>query len=758
MKKTNIALAIAAFCLSPSLANAANHFNPADIYHGSGVKLFENFKEVDEHTGFRIPAIAAGNGFVIAASDVRYHGGDVDLATSDNKLHKTKIGTKISYDGGVTWNDLAVHDAQQVTDENDFMSMATDPAVFVDAKTNNILMFGLRTNIHVGNGTVCTDPHRDLTNIPTTETADFIMFTSKDQGQSWETRNIKDEVLGQINAKGGTTPYTLVFQGPGGGMSYKGKIYVPIQAFSTAHTNGKGQFVSSSGFMVSEDGGESWKVSSLLIPNVDNFFADPDKMRKTSESNIFYHHGQIHLAVKAEGGAGNYPNKKGRLCFKYIESEDRWEEVAEDFIPDNVQSIESSSHSLSEDVYLVAYTVADGIKRLDPMLATNTGIKIQLDTGRTLGYTSITSDDSNIYVLYETTSEFNAVVDADFSQSFKAIDWKHRDYANLNTQIRNRATEVNRIADVFAAEKGSISGSFGSDKVNGQLIGSAGGLKGGIFITQNDEVDKDDSAVVEYDNFEVSLVAGLDQQFSKNIKGTVMLGYMNSDIQYANGAENDVQSIMGSYRLQFDTDVVGIRSGISAVCSRNDFKRNNKEGLGKTAQFDSYSVSLSNEVFKDFDMREFGSLELSGGMINTFFSHEDFREEGGEGIGENGQFGANNATIRASGLQSHEVFVEAGWTSEPLALCDYAHVTFNGDMKYAIDLADSDDWFEEYRSMSVERKYDSIGELYAARDGGLFTASLGADLEILKQIKVGIKGVADSRGEFSANLMGKISL
>lgn len=757
MKKTNIALAIAAFCLSPSLANAANHFNPADIYHGSGVTLFKNFKEVDEHTGFRIPAIAAGNGFVIAASDVRYHGGQVDLATSANQLHKTKIGTKISYDGGVTWTDLAVHDAQQVTDENDFMSMATDPAVLVDSKTNNILMFGLRTNIHVGNGTVCTDAHGDLSNLQPGETADFIMFTSKDQGQSWETKNIKNEVLGQINAKGGTTPYTLVFQGPGGGMSYNGKIYVPIQAWATNKTTGGKGYFSSSGFMVSEDGGESWKVSSMLIPNVDDKLANKTDMQITSESSIFYHKGKIRIAVKNEGSITDKYDKR-RLCFEYDESTDSWTKVEESFIPKEASKAETSSHSLSEDVYLAAYSVNAKHDRQDPMLATNTGIKIQLNTGRTLGYTSITSDDSNIYVLYESTSVFQNVPDADFSQSFKAIDWKHRDYANLNTQIRNRATEVNRIADVFAAEKGSISGSFGSDKINGQLIGSAGGLKGGIFITQNDEVDKDDSAVVEYDNFEVSLVAGLDQQFSKNIKGNVMLGYMNSDIEYANGAENDVQSIMGSYRLQFDTDVVGIRSGISAVCSRNDFKRNNKEGLGKTAQFDSYSVSLSNEVFKNFDMREFGSLELSGGMINTFFSHEDFREKGGEGIGENGQLGANNATIRASGLQSHEVFVEAGWTSEPLALCDYAHVTFNGDMKYAIDLANSDDWFEEYRSMSVERKYDSIGELYAARDGGLFTASLGADLEILKQIKVGIKGVADSRGEFSANLMGKISL
>ncbi len=422
------------------------------------------------------------------------------------------------------------------------------------------------------------------------------------------------------------------------------------------------------------------------------------------------------------------------------------------------------------------------------------------------GYTSITHDDSNIYVMYEGHLDQHDIF-------FKAIDWKHRDYANLNTQIRNRANTVNGIADKFAKETGYISGSFGSDSAGGQIIGSAGALKGGIFVYQNDDLDSNtqirnrantvngiadkfaketgyisgsfgsDSAggqiigsagalkggifvyqnddldsenagVVEYDTFDVALVAGIDQQFAKNIKGTAMLGYMNSNIDYANGSENDVSSLIASYRLQIDTDYVGIRTGVAAVGSDNSFKRNNKEGLGKTADFDSFSLSFSTELFKDFDLSNYGNVEMTGGMVNTFFTHEDFREVGGEGIGENGQLGANNATIRASNLQSHELFVKAAWNSKPIALSDFANLTFNGDMKYAIDLADADDWNEEYRSMSVERKYDSIGELYSARDGGLFTTSLGADVEILKQIKVGLKGVADSRGEFSAKLEG----
>ena len=91
--------------------------------------------------------------------------------------------------------------------------------------------------------------------------------------------------------------------------------------------------------------------------------------------------------------------------------------------------------------------------------------------------------------------------------------------------------------------------------------------------------DSENAGVVEYDTFDVTLVAGIDQQFAKNIKGTAMLGYMNSNIDYANGSENDVSSLIAGYRLQIDTDYVGIRTGFAACSSDNDFKRNNNEGL-----------------------------------------------------------------------------------------------------------------------------------------------------------------------------------
>ena len=759
MKRSRLAFALGASLLAASSAHAANYFDYQDIYHGAGAKLYA-VGEVGPDIAFRIPAMASmGNGVLITAADVRYAGSIWSDIVSGTNVRKTKISTKISYDGGLTWTDLSIinaKDGSNGANDDDYMALATDPALVYNKGTNTALMFALRNNVNLSSGNLANGNPDNVGGVPQTQSSDFVMFTSKDQGKTWTTKSIYDDIKGQINNQAAGNKYSIIFQGPGGGMVYNNKIYVPIQAWAHAKDTNS-TVVSTSGFMVSEDNGETWKVSKML-----NTSMTAPTLNNTSESNIFHYKGKIRLAVRNETGNPdpNSNTQKLRLCYEYDEKNDSWTLVDEPYIPKDVAIVETSTHNLSEDVYLVGYTSfkyaanspgGNPNRRQGQRLVTNTGITIALSDVLSEGYTSITSDDSNIYVMYE----------GDLMQHdifFKAIDWKHRDYANLNTQIRNRANTVNGIADKFAKETGYISGSFGSDSAGGQIIGSAGALKGGIFVYQNDDLDSENAGVVEYDTFDVALVAGIDQQFAKNIKGTAMLGYMNSNIDYANGSENDVSSLIAGYRLQIDTDYVGIRTGVAAVGSDNSFKRNNKEGLGKSADFDSFSLSFSTELFKDFDLSNYGNVEMTGGMVNTFFTHEDFREVGGEGIGENGQLGANNATIRASNLQSHELFVKAAWNSNPIALCDFANLTFSGDMKYAIDLADADDWNEEYRSMSVERKYDSIGELYSARDGGLFTTSLGADVEILKQIKVGLKGVADSRGEYSAKLEGRISL
>lgn len=142
-------------------------------------------------------------------------------------------------------------------------------------------------------------------------------------------------------------------------------------------------------------------------------------------------------------------------------------------------------------------------------------------------------------------------------------------------------------------------------------------------------------------------------------------------------------------------------------------------------------------------------MTLSAGLNNTFFGHNAFREKGGEGIGEGGKVGANNAAFSSANLESHELFVKGAFESKKFDINSDLQVSFNADVKYAYDLADSDKWFESYRTMSVDRKYHDIGELYAAHDGGYLKTKAGVDLSIYKDLALGLTGSIDSIGDLN---------
>ena len=51
----------------------------------------------------------------------------------------------------------------------------------------------------------------------------LIMYRSKDGGKTWTSKDIHDDLLKQVNASNTGKKYSIVFQGPGGGMTYKGR-------------------------------------------------------------------------------------------------------------------------------------------------------------------------------------------------------------------------------------------------------------------------------------------------------------------------------------------------------------------------------------------------------------------------------------------------------------------------------------------------------------------------------------------------------
>lgn len=741
-----------------SASTGAKYFSDADIYRGAGVKLYQ-VGDVDPRkpNGFRIPAIAsAGNGVLISAADVRYMGSDWSDLVAGTKIRKVKISTRVSFDGGRSWSELNILDAAKGQDANDYQTLATDPALVFDHNTNTALMFGLRNNANLNSGAVVNPGDQaanpdGVTNLPQVHKPDFIMFTSKDKGLSWESKSIYDEVIDQVNAKNTTHKYSIVFQGPGGGMVYNNKIYVPIQAWATNVNTGTNKHVATSGFMESSDGGKRWTVSSMLIPNIDNKLNGTDQTIISSESNIFHYKGKIRLAVRNEGSDSNPSNNQGKLrqVYEYDESTKTWTEVHEDFIPKDVARVETSSHNLTDDVYLVGYTSyynynfnGNPNRRKGQYITTNTGIKILLSDQVSEGYTSITSDDNNIYVMYEGKIDLHDIF-------FKAIDWKHKDYANLNTQILRRSHAINDFQSQLAQTDGYASSIVSTDGANLEVSASRNGFKGGIYIKHDRDLDEDFTDAISYKNTDIALLAGYEAQYSEQAKGNLMFGLMHSIVDYDNNAENSVNSILAGYQLDYDFGSLAYRGAINAAFSENKFDRNNKEGLGKSAEFDSYSISIINELNKGFELQNLGNVTLSAGLNNTFFGHDAFREKGGEGIGEGGKVGANNAAFSSANLESHELFVKGAFESKKFDINSDLQVSFNADVKYAYDLADSDKWFETYRTMSVDRKYHDIGELYAAHDGGYLKAKAGVDLTIYKDLALGLTGSIDSIGDLN---------
>ena len=761
--KTKLTLCAVLVALNGALSAAsastgAKYFSDADIYRGAGVKLYQ-VGDVDPRkpNGFRIPAIAsAGNGVLISAADVRYMGSDWSDLVAGTKIRKVKISTRVSFDGGRSWSELNILDAAKGQNENDYQTLATDPALVFDHNSNTALMFGLRNNANLNSGAVVNPGDQNanpdgVTNLPQGHKPDFIMFTSKDKGLSWESKSIYDEVIDQVNAKNTTHKYSIVFQGPGGGMVYNNKIYVPIQAWATNVNTGTNKHVATSGFMESSDGGKTWKVSSMLIPNIDNKLNGTDKTIISSESNIFHYKGKIRIAVRNEGSDSNPSNNQGKLrqVYEYDESTKTWTEVHEDFIPKDVARVETSSHNLTDDVYLVGYTSyynynfnGNPNRRKGQYITTNTGIKILLSDQVSEGYTSITSDDNNIYVMYEGKIDLHDIF-------FKAIDWKHKDYANLNTQILRRSHAINDFQSQLAQTDGYASSVVSTDGANLEVSASRNGFKGGIYIKHDRDLDEDFTDAISYKNTDIALLAGYEAQYSEQAKGNLMFGLMHSIVDYDNNAENSVNSILAGYQLDYDFGSLAYRGAINAAFSENKFDRNNKEGLGKSAEFDSYSISIINELNKGFELPNLGNVTLSAGLNNTFFGHKAFREKGGEGIGEGGKVGANNAAFSSANLESHELFVKGAFESKKFDINSDLQVSFNADVKYAYDLADSDKWFETYRTMSVDRKYHDIGELYAAHDGGYLKAKAGVDLTIYKDLALGLTGSIDSIGDLN---------
>lgn len=667
---------------------------------------------VDGKNGFRIPAITStGNGSLVAATDYRYKNKDwnTDMGTTQENPNPYFI-VKISNDGGNTWFDskLELPTLKNPTTGKEEAAI-TDPSLVYNQNTGTTFLFGYNNTKHIA--------------VEGGDSA-FFVYSSEDGGKTWSTyKDIKSEILEGLKQQNvPSDKYENILQGPGSGITFNNTVYMPIQLFNEGNSWG-GDYTSTTGFIYSEDNGKTWKTSTLLdsLQGAENL--------NLQESNIFIQNGEIYLASKNGSHDPKNPNSSARVVYKTNDNGKTWTLVKEDFLPDNIATCETASLSLSNNVYLVSYsTVDDKNERNNTYVTTNTGKKIQILDGPTYGYTSMTQDEDNLYILFET-----AQGKADINM--RRFDISAKEYANINTQVLNRGTDLLDIQDKLFASRSYLSGEYATHDNSGvEAVILNGNYKIGAFHKNTKENSKDVYRTIEYNTEDTTLVLSQDNVITNS--DNIFAGYQYTKLSYVNGSKNNINSFVMGYSLNhtFENDF-GYNLGINGVYSNNKLDRNEAEGLGKSASFDSYSISLKNEFYKNIQIQESTNLNLATGLKTTYFGHDKIREKEGNGF--------NDAYINRAGNFSNELYLKAN-AEYNMQVTEKFIAKLGTDIGYSKELMNIDDWRDDFTILDVEKEYARPVEKH---NGGIANAGLYLTLDFADKIETTLAYTFDSNGE-----------
>lgn len=667
----------------------------ADGYNSS-IILFKN-KTVTNSNGFRIPAITTtAQGTVIAVTDIRYAGtsGNTDMP------RKVELMVKVSSDGGETWDEGKILTSPTTINGKNYI---TDPSIVSNRDTGTTFLFGYQNNkaVNTAGGEF-----------------EWIVYKSDDGGKSWDSGNSIKEIL----PKG----FEYALQGPGNGMYYNGTLYVPYQAW-----NNKGGEApkATSGFIYSKDNGKTWE-SSELLSSVTSLL--------TSESSVFHHKGKIYLAAKNEDKDTNTTvGEKARIVFSTSDNGKTWEKVEEDFLPDNIAKAETSTLSLSEDVYLVGYAL-QGNKpwdRNDIYLTTNTGKTIKLWEGDSYGYTSTAMDEDNLYALYEGSSTTGDVM-------MRRFDIAAKEYANVNAQIVRRGHDLLKDQEKLFTKDSYLTGAYGTDdenEVEGVL--QSNNYKLGVFHRKTNKNNDDVYRTIEYSVEDTILVLSQDDVIKNN--DNIFIGYEYSKIKYINRSKNDVNSFVAGYSQEYKfQDNLTYNLGINGIYSNNKLKRNDKEGIGKTADFDSYSFGMRNKLTKEMKLQGV-NLKFLGGLDTQYFGHEKIKEKNGNNF--------NDATVSKSDNFSNEIFANI-ITAKDIQIRDGVKTTLGMNLEYKKELMSVDKWKDKFTVLDVEKEYATPVE---DNKGGVASVKVFTNLELSNKVELELSYKVDSLGKDKT--MGKLT-
>ncbi|MCF2699475.1 exo-alpha-sialidase [Fusobacterium mortiferum] len=645
-------------------------------------------KTITDKNGFRIPAITStSQGNIVAVADIRYDNTDMP--------GKVEFLIKTSNDGGNTW------ETSKFTSPKGGI---TDPSIVHDKTTGKTFLFGYQNNKGI------TDPNGNF---------DFFVYSSNDGGKTWDNGvSIKNQTL----PKG----YKYILQGPGNGMTYNGNIYIPIQAWhNTENPVNSGKNPGTSGFMYSEDNGKTWKVSGLLAEQ---------GIDVTSESSVFHHNGKIYLAAKAEVGHNEATagTEKRRVVYATSDNGKTWEKVEENFIPKDAAMCETSTLALNDSVYIVGFAIQDkiqgGYNREDLYITTNTGKSLKIFEGKTLGYTSLAMDEDNLYILYEGKKE-----DSDIDM--RRFDISAKEYANINAQILNRGTDLLDVQDKLFASRSYLTGEYASQDNSGvEAVILNGNYKIGAFHKNSKENSKDVYRTIEYNTEDTTLVLSQDNVITNN--DNIFAGYQYTKLSYLNGSKNDINSFVIGYSLnhKFENDF-GYNLGINGIYSNNKLDRNEAEGLGKSASFDSYSISLKNEIYRDIKVQENTNLNLATGLRTTYFGHDDIKEKNGNGF--------NDAYVDRLYKFSNEIYLKVS-AEHDIRFNEKFAAKIGANVGYNKELMNVDDWRDKFTILDVEKEYARPIEKHSA---GVANAGFHLTLDFADKVETTLAYTVDSTGE-----------
>lgn len=699
-------------------------------------KLFEKYLSADATThgwgSWRIPAITTTTqGTIIAMVDKRFTNtaGNTDIF-GGGKVQKVWFNYKVSHDGGRTWSEAFDLKPPTFSDTNAgvnaYKNYVSDPQIVHNSDTGTTFAFGYQS----GTGL--------------TANADFsmFMFKSEDGGVTW---NEGEKINNSIKLG---TGFNKFLQGPGKGMYYKGTIYVPIQQFAPGKSGKKG-FLSSSGFIYSKDNGETWEQSSWIISDVANVDKDTGLDNNgnsiSSESSIFHHNGYIYLSGKRDPAEDN---KTNRMVWRTKDDGKTWEKVVESFIPHNVVGCQSSSFALTDQVYFVGYSVGSGYNRNEMYLTTNTGRRVKLydradwNNVSSNGYSSITADQDNLYVLYEGgigLPNESEVVGSILLQNF---DYAGKEYANLNARLLRSSKDLNYIQNTLINVKDNyVRGSFGTDSQYGaEAVFVNDDIKLAVFHKNSKDVGDDVYRTIAYDEATTSLIIERSNVFfdgKGNLSDSLFGGYQYSTVDYANGADDDVHSLIAGYALNLNTDLLSYQFKINGKMSKHDLTRNSSEGLGKNAEFDSKVISITNELSKSF---EISGNQLQArpfvGLDSTYFEHDGFSEQNGNGF--------NDITVHSSDNWSHGLYVGAE-LSGTYALNHGMSLDYSAKARYVRELSDIDNWTDSYTVFDTD--FTFAAPVDKNDQENTFDASASVILNVNERVGFGIGANIDTANE-----------